>query len=72
MKICLPFAINNFVANTGFIQRKRNIKTHHFLELLFSEPGNITEKLFLELSSALEDSGVIISKQGLDKKYNKL
>lgn len=56
---------------TGFIKRERKINVIKFLELLFKEPGSITEKSLTELCSSLDDIGISISKQGLDKRFNK-
>lgn len=41
-----------------------------FLELLFSQPANIAKNSLTSLCSILEDSGLVISKQALDKKIN--
>ena len=55
---------------TKFIQRNRKIGALKFLELLFSQPANITKNSLTSLCSILDDSGLAISKQGLDKKFN--
>jgi hypothetical protein len=70
LNFCLPSDLENLANETKFIQRNRKLGAVKFLELLFSQPASIAKNSLTSLSSRLEDSGLTISKQALDKKFN--
>jgi len=70
LNFCLPIDLNRLALETKFIQRYRKLSAIKFLELLFSQPANIARNSLTCLCSTLEDSGLTISKQALDKKFN--